>query len=209
MSIAADFANRALAGEDWARQKLALHAGRTLRLQAGPARVGFALDAEGRLAASDASPDLTLTISPLRLPALLAEPARWNELVASDGDSALAATLAELALALPWFVERWLSNALGPLAGQQVAEAGRRLLALPEYAARRIGENLARYVGDEARLAVRRAEARAFATDIDAVAARVNALAARVDALDPVREVPVASAARPARNRKPPSPGQR
>lgn len=209
MSIAADFANRALEGEDWARQKLAVHAGRTLRFRAGLARVGFVLDAEGRLTASDAAPDLTLTISPLRLPALLAEPARWNELVASEGDAALAATLAELAPALPWFVERWLSSALGPLAGQQVADAGRRLLALPEYAAQRIGESLARYVGDEARLAVRRAEARAFATDIDAVTARVDALAGRVDALDRVREVPVAISARPARNRRPPSPGQR
>ena len=207
MSIAADFANRALEGEDWARQKLAVHAGRALRFRAGPARVDFALDAEGRFAASDAAPDLTLTISPLRLPALLAEPARWNELVVSEGDVALAATLAELALALPWFVERWLSSALGPLAGQQIADAGRRLLALPEYAAGRIGESVARYVGDEARLAVRRAEARAFATDIDAVAARVDALAARVEAQDPV--VPVATSVRPARNRKPPSPGQR
>jgi ubiquinone biosynthesis protein UbiJ len=209
MSIAADFANRALEGEDWARQKLAAHAGRTLRFQAGPARVGFALDTEGRLAASDAAPDLTLTISPLRLPALLAEPARWSELVASEGDSALAATLAELAPALPWFVERWLSDALGPLAGQQVADAGRRLLALPEYAARRIGESLARYVGDEARLAVRTTEARAFAKDVAGVAARVDALAARVDAFEPVRLAPVANATGRANSRKPPSPGRR
>lgn len=185
MSIAADFANRALEGEDWARAKLAAHAGRTLRLHAGPVRVGFALDAEGRLAASDTAPDLTLTISPLRLPALLAEPRRWSELVAAEGDSALAATLAELAPALPWFVERWLASALGPLAGQQVADAGRRLLALPDYAAQRISESLARYVGEEARLAVRAAEVRVFAADIAAVAARVDALAARVEALDP------------------------
>jgi ubiquinone biosynthesis protein UbiJ len=209
MSIAADFANRALEGEDWARQKLAAHAGRTLRFDAGPARVCVALDAEGQFAASDAAPDLTLTISPLRLPSLLAEPARWSELVASEGDSALAATLAELAPALPWFVERWLSDALGPLAGQQVADAGRRLLTLPEYAARRVGESLARYVGDEARLAVRAAEARAFATDIAGIAARADALAARVDALDPVRLAPVANATRRAYSRKPPSPDRR
>ena len=190
MSIATDLANRALEGEDWAREKLAAHAGKTLRFHVGPARVGFALDTQGRLAASDAAPDLTLTISPLRMPALLAEPARWNELVASEGDGALSATLSELAPAFPWFVERWLASALGPLAGQQAADAGRRLLTLPEYAARRIGESLARYIGYEARLAVRTSEARAFATDVAGVAARVDALAARVDALDPIREAP-------------------
>lgn len=184
MSFAADMANRALEGEDWAREKLAAHAGRTLRLQIGPAHAGFAVDAEGRLAASDAAPDLVLTVSPMRLPALLAEPRRWNELVACEGDNALAATLAELSLALPWFVERWLSGALGPVAGQQVADAGRRLLALPEYAAQRIGESFVRYVGDEAQLAVRKREASGLAADIAAVATRVDALAARVDALD-------------------------
>ena len=185
MSLAADLANRALAGEDWARKRLAAHAGRTLRLRVGPASIAFALDAEGRFAASDAVPDLDLSVSPFRLPVLLAEPARWNELVASEGDGALAATLSELALSLPWFVERWLSALLGPLAGQQLADAGRRLLVLPEYAARRIGESFARYIGDEARLAVRKTEARGFATDVAAVAARVDALAARVTALEP------------------------
>jgi ubiquinone biosynthesis protein UbiJ len=181
MSLAADLANRALEGEDWARKKLAAHAGRTLRLRVGPASAAFALDAEGRFAASDAAPDLDLAVSPLRLPTLLAEPARWNELVSSSGDSALSSTISELALSLPWFVERWLSALLGPMAGQQLADAGRRLLVLPEYAAQRIGASFARYVGDEARLAVRRGEASAFATDIAALAARVDALAARVD----------------------------
>src|SRR5215472_1186405 len=138
MSLAADFANRALEGEDWARKRLAAHAGRTLRLRVGPASAAFALDAEGRFAASDAAPDLDLAVSPLRLPTLLAEPARWNELVSATGDSALSSTLSELALSLPWFVERWLSAVLGPMAGQQAADAGRRLLVLPEYAAQRI-----------------------------------------------------------------------
>ena len=184
MSLAADFANRALEREDWAREKLAAHAGRTLRLRVGPASAALALDAEGRFAASSAAPDLDLSVSPLRLPALLAEPARWNELVACEGDGALATTLSELALSLPWFVERWFSAVLGPLAGQQLADAGRRLLVLPEYAARRIGESFARYVGDEARLAVRKTEASGFASDVAAIGARVDALAARVTALE-------------------------
>jgi ubiquinone biosynthesis accessory factor UbiJ len=183
MRIAADLANRALEGEGWAREKLAAHAGRTLRFVVGAARAGFSLDADGRLAASDAAPDLTLTINPLRLPALLADPRRWSELVTAEGDSELSATLAELAPTLPWFVERWLAAALGPVLGQQFAEAGRRAFALPGYAAQRIGEALARYIGEESRLAVRSAEARVFAADVAAVVARVDALAARVDAL--------------------------
>ena len=128
-------------------------------------------------------PDLTLTISPLRLPALLAQPERWNQLIAANGDPALNATLAELALTLPWFVEELCARAFGRVAGQQLADLGRRLLALPGYAAERFGESFASYVGDEARLAVGNAEARSFAAEIAMLAVRVDALAARIDAI--------------------------
>jgi ubiquinone biosynthesis protein UbiJ len=183
MTLAENAINRALERESWAREKLAAHAGRAVRLTIGPLDRAFAIGADGRLSAAEATPDLTLAISPLRLPALLGAPERWTELVAAEGDAALAATLAELALTLPWFIEQMLARALGPIAGQQVADTGRRLLALPGYAAQRFGESLARYVADEARLTVSAAEARAFAADVASTAARVDALAARIDAL--------------------------
>jgi ubiquinone biosynthesis accessory factor UbiJ len=183
VSLASDFANRALESEAWARDRLTAHAGKTMRFDIGPARIAFAIETGGRLAASEASPDLTIAIDPLRLPPLLAQPSRWSELTAAEGDAALAATLAELAPTLPWFVERLLARALGPIAGQQAADAGRRLLALPEYAGERFADSFARYVGDEARLAVRSADMRRFATDVAELATRVDALARRVDAL--------------------------
>lgn len=184
MTLAADLANRALASEGWARERLASHAGRTLQITVGPLRETLLIEAEGRLVASAAAPDLSIEIDPLRLPALLAEPTRWSELVRAQGDETLAKALAELAPTFPWFVERLFSRALGPIAGQQLADAGRRLLSLPEYAAMRIGESVARYIGDEAKLAVRAAEVRAFGAEVADLTARTDALAARVDALD-------------------------
>jgi ubiquinone biosynthesis protein UbiJ len=184
LSIASDFANRALESEAWARERLAAHAGKTIRFNVGLARVVVAIDAEGRFAESNAAPSLALTIDPLRFPALLAEPSRWGELVSADGDQALAATVAELAPTLPWFVERLLSRALGPIAGQQLADAGRRLLTLPEYASERFADSVARYVGDEARLAVRAGDVQRFAAEIAELATRVDALAKRIEPLD-------------------------
>ena len=192
MTLTIDLVNRALERESWAREKLARHAGRTVRIDIGPAHQAFAIDADGRLAKSEGAPDLKLTIPPLRLPALLAQPQRWGELVTAEGDTALAATLSELALALPWFVEELFARALGPAAGQKIADIGRRLLALPDYAAQRFGYSFTRYVGDEARLAAGTAEARVVAEEITALAARVDALAARIEALDQI-----ASADRP------------
>ena len=70
MNLTAEFINRTLDRETWARDRLAAHAGRTLRLVVGPARIDYAIDHSGRLLDAAAAPDLTLTISPLRLPGL-------------------------------------------------------------------------------------------------------------------------------------------
>jgi ubiquinone biosynthesis protein UbiJ len=183
MNLAAEAVNRTLERETWARERLAAHAGRTVRFVVGPARAAFAIDTGGQLHEAVATPDLTLSVSPLRLPALLAQPGRWPELVTADGDAALAATLAELALTLPMFVEQAFARAFGPIVGQQFADVGRRLLAMPEYAAQRVGDSVARFVGDEANVAVPAAEARAFAADVTALANEVDGLAARIDAL--------------------------
>ena len=121
--LAADAINRVLERESWARERLAAHAGRTLQIDVGPVSRTFAIAADGRFSESAAAPDLTLTISPLRLPALLAQPERWNQLVAAKGDAALNAALAELALTLPWFVEELCARAFGRVAGQQVARS--------------------------------------------------------------------------------------
>ncbi len=183
MRLAIDAINRALDGERWARDKLAAHAGRTVRVEVGPLAGGFAIDAEGRLSESAKEPDLTLAVSPLQLPGLLAAPERWSQRVATEGDVALAATLGELASTLPWFVERAFASFLGPIAGQQLADAGRRLLEMSDYATGRIGDNVARYVGDEAKLALGAAEAERFAEQVGDTAARVEALEVRIEAL--------------------------
>ena len=183
MNVGAEIINRTLDRETWARARLAAHAGRTVRFVVGPAHVACTIDDSGRLRDATAAPDLTLTVSPLRLPGLLAQPGRWPDLVAAEGDAALTATLAELALTFPMFVEQAFARMLGPIIGQQLASTGRQLLAMPEYAAERIAGSVARYVGDETALGVRASEARAFADDVSALATAVDALSARIDGL--------------------------
>ena len=183
MNVTAEIINRTLDRETWARERLAAHAGRNVRFVVGPARVEYAIDDRGRLCDATGAPDLTLTISPLRLSGLLAQPSRWQELVAAEGDAPLAATLAELALTFPMFVEQAFARALGPIIGQQLASTGRQLLTMPEYAADRFGDSVARYVGEEADVGVRTSEARTFASDVSTLAAAVEALSARIDAL--------------------------
>jgi ubiquinone biosynthesis protein UbiJ len=86
---------------------------------------------------------------------------------------------------MPWFVEETFGKAFGPVLGQRVADAGRRLLAFPEYATGRIAQSAGSYARDEAGLIATGRDFRQWQEEIDVVAARVDALAARVDALAP------------------------
>jgi ubiquinone biosynthesis protein UbiJ len=183
MRGAATLANRALAREDWARERLAAHVGRKLRIVAGPAALTLAINADGSFADSEEAPDLTLTIPALRLPALMARPERWNELVVAAGDASLASTIGELAQTLPWFIERSFASVFGPIVGAQLAEAGRRLLALPAYAAERAGSSFASYASDESGLVTGARAGSEFAAEVAALAARVDALGERIDRL--------------------------
>ncbi len=181
----ARLANRALADQAWAREQLVPFAGRTFTLRIGVLAGTWTVAEDGSFtsAAADSASDLRLAVSPLAVPAFLADPSRWNEYVREDGDAALGGALKDIARALPWLVEEGFAKAFGPVAGQRIADTGRQLLAFPEYATRKLGDSAGGYVRDELQLMVRGSEARALRDDIAAVAARVDALAARIDAL--------------------------
>ena len=185
-TIPAGLANRMLRGETWARDKLALHAGRVFSVTVSPATAVFRIGADGALESAsltDTALDLSLSISPLNVAAFLADPRQWNQYVHEDGDAALGGTLKELAQTLPWFVEQAFARALGPIAGQRVADAGRQLLTFPRYAAERVAESVARYARDEAQLIARGDELRRLTEQTSEIASRVDALAARVAAM--------------------------
>lgn len=181
----AHLANRALADQDWARARLTPFAGRSFALRLGPLSAAWTIGSDGSFAAAaaDAAIDLTLTLSPLAVPSFLADPSRWNDHVREEGDVALGGALKDLARTLPWFVEEAFAKAFGPVAGQRMADAGRHLLAFPQYAATRFADSAGSYARDEAGLTVRGTEARAWRDEIAAVSARVDALAARIDTL--------------------------
>ncbi len=186
MALASNAVNRVLADEPWARERLAAHAGRAFSLRVGPLMTGFRIDGEGALASAPlvgTTPDLVLTLSPFNVPAFLANPARWDEFVTEEGDVELGGTLKELAQTLPWLVEKLCARAFGPIVGQRVADAGRRALELPEYASRRVGENVGSYARDEVEWLAHPADMRALGDEAQALATRIDVLDARVESL--------------------------
>jgi ubiquinone biosynthesis protein UbiJ len=185
-ALPSEIANRMLGREAWARDKLAAHAGRVFVVTVGPASAGFRIGSDGAFSnapLAEATPDLRLTLSPFQLPAFLADPRQWNQCIAEEGDVELGGTLKELAQTLPWFVEQAFAQVLGPIAGQRAADMGRQLLAFPGYAAERVGESIARYARDEARLLARGEELRSLTAQSSELSARVAALDVRIAAL--------------------------
>jgi ubiquinone biosynthesis protein UbiJ len=176
-------ANRLIRDEEWAREKLAAHAGRSFLVRSGPLSTAYAIGSDGEIQARalEGAADVEVTISPLDVPQLLGDPLRWDQLVTSTGDPALAATLRDLATTLPWFVERGFATAFGPVVGQRLADAGRALLGFPQYANSRVAESLASYARDETGLLARSDDARAFAGAAAELAVRVDALAERIN----------------------------
>jgi ubiquinone biosynthesis protein UbiJ len=182
-------ANGLIESEDWARDKLRAHAGRSFLVRSGPIATAFLIRSDGTLDALPArgtTADAELGLSPLDVPMLLAHPDRWDALVTTTGDVALAATLRELATTLPWFVERGFAKVFGPIVGQRLADTGRALLGFPEYAGGRLAENVFSYARDETRMLARGDEARAFAVDSAAISTRIEALIERVDRIDAI-----------------------
>ncbi len=180
-------ANRLIESEDWARERLRAHAGRSFLVRSGLVAAIYRVRDDGTFEALPARgtvADAELHVSPLVLPTLLAHPDRWDELVSSTGDALLAGTLRELAVTLPWFVERGFANAFGPIIGQRLADTGRALLGFPEYAWSRVAESLASFARDESGVLARGDQARDFTVDHAAIAARVEALVERVERVE-------------------------
>lgn len=192
MSLAARTLNRWLESEPWARERLAAHAGRSFAIDVGPSEHRFAIAADGTLAvgtladetSAPTPPDLRLRLSPLAVPAFLADPARWDEFVRAEGDLALAGTLRELAPTLPWLVEADFARTLGPIAGKRVADAGRSALGMPSHVTERLIANAGSWARDEAQLLAHPAELRELAADIDALSGRAAAIESRIARLE-------------------------
>lgn len=178
-------ANRLLGEHEWARAKLAPFSSRVVAVAVGPLQARWTIADDGTLAPAtpDTPADLQLTISPLSVPALLAEPARWNQLVEETGDAQLGGALKELAQTAPWLVEGMFADAFGPIVGQRAANLGRDLLKFPGYASERLAESAVSYARDEAQLLARADDMRRFTASVAEVAARVDALEERVAAL--------------------------
>jgi ubiquinone biosynthesis protein UbiJ len=184
--------------QPWAAQRLAAHAGQTLRICLGGFQVTFTIEHDGSLEAADPAvvPDVVLELSAekLSLTALLAPNARTDiaQWVHVTGQAALAQVVSELARDLRPDPEDALAHWLGDVPARRLTQGAQGAFSAAQSFARGVAENLAEYFSEETNTLVAThtltalTQERALAlARLDQIAQRSAALQARLSRLKP------------------------
>lgn len=181
--------NALLRREDWARERLARHAGKTVRFAVGGFTLGLSIDSEGLADQADPAvvPDVTLTVAPekLRLPRLGAghEKPDFAEATHISGDAALAQVVADLSKQLRWDPEDALARVVGDIAALRIVGGARAVAGGARTAGQRLAQNVSEYLAEESGVLAGRPALEQWRLDLAELNARADALARSAAAL--------------------------
>jgi ubiquinone biosynthesis protein UbiJ len=177
--------NHLLRQAGWARERLKPFAGRIARLDPVPFSVRLAVTETGEVAAAapEATPDLTVRLTPgLALRLAARDETAWRE-IAFEGDAELAQALQYLARNLEWDFEEDLARLFGDVAAHRLAGAARGLARWGAESAGELARSLAEYWTEEAPLLARADDVREFNRAVDALRDDLARLEKRLELL--------------------------
>ncbi len=169
----------------WARKRLAEHAGKQLQVELPLATVLLRIAADGNVEATEsaAPADLTVTLSPNSLARLPVDrDAAWRE-ARVDGDMELAAAISYVVANLQWDYEDDLSLVVGDVAAYRIARGARQLSAWPGQAALSLAQGIGEYLAEERQLLATKLCAEEFTEEVDELRDAVERLDKRIDQL--------------------------
>lgn len=119
--------NHLLAQNDWARQRLLRFAGKTVRIEASPLVLVWAILPDGTLGQADVatSADAVCMIPPSALPRLAVQDERVHAQIRNEGDAALLAEIFYLFRNLRWDAAEDLSRVSGDVAAERIVGIAR------------------------------------------------------------------------------------
>ena len=184
--------NRVLRSNAWALDKLRAHAGKSARIDCGPALVRIAIAATGELElpAADAAPEVTVRLLPgAALQLATRDPHAWSE-VTVDGDTQFAATLHQVWQQIDWGVEEDLSQIFGDVAAHRLVSTVQAAGSAVSAAAGSLLRNVFEFWAEERPVVAQRRDVEAYNTEVDALRDDVARLEKRVEALRRARSMP-------------------
>ncbi|UCH49616.1 MAG: sterol-binding protein [Betaproteobacteria bacterium] len=169
----------------WARARLAEHAGKQVRIELPLAAVLLRIAADGDVETgeSGAAADLVVTLSPgaaAKWP--IDRQAAWRE-ARIDGDMELAAAISYVMANLRWDYEDDLSRVFGDVVAYRLARGVRQLSAWPGEAAQSLAQGAAEFLSEERHVLATRLCVEEFTEQVDELRDAVERLDKRIDKL--------------------------
>lgn len=187
--FAAGALNALLGREPWAGERLARHAGKTVRFAWGRQRLSLTIDSNGKVSPADEAivPDVTLTLqsgkfSLSNLP--YGGMPDFTEVTHISGDAGLAQVVGDLARDLRWDPEDDLARVVGDIPASRLVSGARAAAAGVREAGGRLAANVAEYLAEETSTLAGKPALAQHALDVARLQADADALAQCIAALD-------------------------
>ena len=177
--------NHLLTQASWARRQLTPFAGRRARFEMPPWQLAFGVGDDGFFQAL-AEPEVDVTVTlPANGPMLALQ--GIDRLMATahvTGNAEFATALSFVLKNLRWDAEEDLSKLVGDIAAHRIVGGVSAAAGWQKQAAQNFAENIAEYLGEEARLLTPAREFARFRDDLVDLASRLTSLDTRIKKLN-------------------------
>jgi ubiquinone biosynthesis protein UbiJ len=187
--------NHLLAQEAWARDALALHAGKEACIDTGHVRLRARVARDGMLEGSNSEDpaNVTIRLKLSDLPLIAQNRDRAFSYVKIEGDAEFANTISQLSKGLRWDAEHDLERVFGPIGATRLVGGAKSVFGSASATGRRLAENMAEYLLEEKPVLIRPALVDQFAEDVSRMRDDVERLDKRIAKLE--QKLPRSSAA--------------
>jgi ubiquinone biosynthesis protein UbiJ len=178
--------NHLLAQEPWARDKLAIHAGKVACLDAGITAVRLKVARDGMLlsVAPDEPSNVTIRVKLADLPLILQNRERAFSYVTIEGDADFANAISQLSQTLRWEAEGDLSKVVGDIAAVRIVAAAKAVFASVTSTPHKLLENAAEYFLEENPTLLRPQAVADFSSEVNRLRDDVERIGKRIAKLE-------------------------
>ena len=178
--------NHLLAQEAWARDALAMHAGKEACIDASTVTLRLRVTADGMVEASNAedTANVTIRVKLADLPLIVQNHERAFSYVKIEGDAEFANTISQLGKGLRWEAEHDLERFIGPIAANRLVGGAKGMFDAARAGQQKVAENVAEYFLEEKPLLIRPAMVAEYADDVSRLRDDVERTAKRIAKLE-------------------------
>lgn len=178
--------NHLLAQEPWARQQLAVHAGKLACIDTGAVALRLRVDSAGMLEAApaDMPANVTIRVKLSDVPLILQHRERAFSYVKIEGDAEFANAISQLSKGLRWEAEHDLEKVFGPMLATRLVAGAKDAAAFVRTGQQKLAENVAEYFLDEQPMLIRPSTLQEYSAGVTRVRDDVERLAKRLARLE-------------------------